>query len=159
MVVPVDCPSGLISFEAEAIATKELLNKYPHIKMIVDLTATNSWSIVLGNQRLRIGSHSAATKLFISLGIGLKVSLNKGTITVNPHGKTNGATERKEHKKHKKHKTPVPSLTQRASQIASCAEPGSFFLQCVPCFQLTRRFSTMIISEVLRYTAQRSQLP
>ena len=88
LVLGVYCPSGLISFEAEAIAMKSSYrHEYPHITMIDGLTATNSWSTVLGNKRLLIGSDSAATKLFISLGIRLKVSLNKGTIAVNPHGK------------------------------------------------------------------------
>jgi hypothetical protein len=44
---------------------------------------------VLANKKLRVGTHTSATKLymFISFGFGLKDSLAKGTIKVNPHGK------------------------------------------------------------------------
>ena len=89
LIIPVDCQRGFISFEAEAIATKELLAKYPHIKIIDDLTATNSWSTVMANKALRIGNHTSATKLFVSLGFGLKAPIKAGSIKINPHGKVN----------------------------------------------------------------------
>ena len=87
MIVPVDCRSGLVSFEAEAIATEQLLKVLPHIKSVDDLTSRGSWDTVMANKMLRIGSHTPATKVFISLGFGLKDSLAAGTIKVNTHGK------------------------------------------------------------------------
>jgi hypothetical protein len=131
LIIPVDCKRGFISFEAEAIATMELLTTYPHIKMIDDLTARNSWSTVMANKALRIGGHTSATKLFVSLGFGLKASIKSGTIKINPHGKVNPVvyveTERKPHKPHKRHKGQKRHAVQNERQIATCADPASLF--------------------------------
>ena len=114
-VVPVDCHVGLISFEAEAVATELMLKSIPFIKSVDDLTSLDSWSTVLANKRLRVGTHSSTTKLFVSFGHGrLKGSLAKGAIQVNAIGKVPVlkpvSIECKPHKKHTPFQCPSKTL-------------------------------------------------
>ena len=41
-IVPVNCPPGLISFEAGEVATEAILKSVPHIKDVEDLLDTSS---------------------------------------------------------------------------------------------------------------------
>ena len=132
IIVPIDCPAGIISFETEAVVTEHLRLIIPYIKD-VDLIKLDSWATVLANKKIGVGAHNAKTKLFVSFSFGLKECLAKGSIKVNPTGKVPMLTCLP-FKPHKPHEPRGPHTATQNAQIgstmrATLADPASLHAQ------------------------------
>ena len=111
-IIPVDIPSGTISFEVERSLTSKVNEDYKFIKDVAD--GEVEWDTVAANFAEGTGTYSADTHVFVSFGFGLKKCLEDQTITFNPRGPVTGPQGRKPHKPHKPRSPnvqPMPSHT------------------------------------------------
>ena len=83
-IVPIDIPSGTLSFQVETNLTHSVNEDYKFIKDVAD--GEGEWDTVTINFAEGIGTHSANTRVYVSFGFGLKRCLEDETITFNPRG-------------------------------------------------------------------------
>ena len=85
VTLPIDTKPGPVAFETEAVLTETCIKSYPYIKTVI--LSDHDFSVpVMANYKLRNGTYAANTRVFISLGFGLKRSMDRKLIVQNTVG-------------------------------------------------------------------------